>query len=87
MSRGERRWRSPDGREWIVSLDVPGSIMPVAPELDNAGAMLPEEAVNIVFRSGGETLREEYTMLAEVADLSDGQLTEWYEAAKRGKGL
>ncbi|CAN5176230.1 hypothetical protein BH23GEM4_BH23GEM4_07780 [soil metagenome] len=87
MSRGERRWRSPDGREWIVSLDVPGSVMPVDPGLENAGAMLPEEAVNIVFRSGDETLREEYTMLAEVADLSDEQLTDWYEAAKRGKGL
>ncbi len=87
MSRGERRWRSPDGREWTVSLDVPGSIMAVAPELENAGGMLPEEAVNIVFRSGDETLREEYTLLAEVADLSDKQLTEWYEAAKRGEGL
>lgn len=61
--------------------------MRVSPALENAGGMLPEEAVYIVFRSGDETLREEYTGLSALEDLSDDDLREWFRAARRGHGL
>lgn len=87
MSLHERTFRSGDGRAWAVTLE--GSLMgfSTAPELENAGGMLPEEAVRIVFRSGDETLSEEYTGLAAVEDLSDDDLERWFEAAARGGGL
>ncbi len=63
MPEDTRIYRSEDGREWSTTLEAPGSVMRVPPELENAGGMLPEEAIHIVFRSGDETLREEYTGL------------------------
>ena len=81
------RYRSEDGREWWVTLEAPGKVLSVAPELEKSGALLPEHAINIVFESGGETLREEYTALAMVDDLSDGELREWFEAARAREGL
>lgn len=87
MRPGERRFVSDDGREWIVSLEgvLPGQSGPRV--MENAGAMLPEESVRIVFRSGEETVSEEYTGLAAVEDLSESDLREWLESAREGKGL
>ena len=87
MSEGERTYRSDDGRTWTVTLEAPGALLGVDPELRNAGAMLPEEAVQLVFRSGEETLTEEYTGLSAVEDLSDDDLRGWFEAARRGRGM
>ena len=87
MEAGERRFRSEDGREWTVVLESLGELLGVAPDLTNAGAMLPEESVRIVFRSGEETVSEEYTALKDVDDLSEEELRDWLEAALRGKGL
>lgn len=80
-------YRSPDGREWTVSLDSPGSILRVDPELEKSGALLPEHEVRIVFTSGEEQLSEEYTALTRVEDLSEDELAEWFEAARKQEGL
>ncbi len=85
MSLEERTFRSEDGRAWTVSLD--GSGIDLGAAVENAGGMLPTEAVRIVFRSGEATLSEEYTGLAAVEDLSDGDLRGWFKAAQRGRGL
>ena len=85
MSLEERTFRSEDGRAWTVSLE--GSGIGLGSGVENAGGMLPTEAVRIVFRSGEATLSEEYTGLAAVEDLSDGDLRDWFEAAARGRGL
>jgi len=87
MSQAERMFRSEDGRTWVVTLE--GSRIGVSgpPEVENAGGMLPEEAVRIVFRSEDVTISEEYTGLAAAEDLSEDDLRRWYEAARRGEGL
>lgn len=85
MSLEERTFRSEDGRAWTVSLE--GSGISLGSGVENAGGMLPTEAIRIVFRSGEATLSEEYTGLAAVEDLSDGDLRDWFEAAARGRGL
>lgn len=87
MDEDTRIFRSDDGREWIATLEAPGSVMRVPPEMENVGGMLPEEAIQIVFRSGEDTLREEYTGLTMLEDLSDDDLREWFRAAQRGRGL
>jgi len=87
MSPGERRFRSRDGREWTVTLEAPDVVLRVDPAFRNVGARLPEETVRIVFRSGEEALSEEYTGLADVEDMSDGDLQRWFDAAERGRGL
>ncbi|HEU0077812.1 MAG TPA: hypothetical protein VFQ76_09215 [Longimicrobiaceae bacterium] len=87
MSLEERTFRSEDGRAWTVSLEGAGIGPGAPPELENAGGMLPTETVRIVFRSGDQELSEEYTGLAAVEDLSDGDLRDWFEAAERGRGL
>ena len=87
MSLHERTFRSDDGRTWTVTLEGAGPGLSGPPELENAGGMLPEESVRIVFRSGDETLSEEYTGLAAAEDLSEGDLRRWFEAAARGGGL
>lgn len=87
MSLEERTFRSEDGRAWTVSLQGSGIGPGGPPELENAGGMLPTETVRIVFRSGDQELSEEYTGLAAVEDLSDGDLRDWFEAAERGWGL
>ena len=87
MSLGERTFRSDDGREWTASLEGSGIATSGPLELENAGGNLPSEAVRIVFRSGDQTLSEEYTGLAAVEDLSEGDLRDWFEAASRGRGL
>jgi hypothetical protein len=87
MIPGERSFRARDGREWTAALEAPGSLLGVPPELKNVGAMLPEEAVRIVFRSGEETVGEEYTGLTPVEELSEEDLQEWLDAAMRGRGL
>lgn len=83
----ERSYRSPDGREWIVTLEAPGRILSVPPDLEKSGALLPEHQVKIVFTSGDETLGEEYTEMALLDDLTEDDLTEWFEAAVRGRGV
>lgn len=83
----ERSYRSRDGREWVVTLEAPGRILSVPPDLERSGALLPEHQVKIVFTSGDETLSEEYTEMALLDDLSDDDLTEWFEAAVRGRGV
>lgn len=83
----ERSYRSPDGREWIVTLEAPGRILSVPPDLEKSGALLPEHQVKIVFTSGDETLSEEYTEMALLDDLTEDDLTEWFEAAVRGRGV
>jgi hypothetical protein len=87
MDDQTRTFHSDDGREWSAALEAPGTVMRVPPELENAGGMLPEEAIHIVFRSGEETLREEYTGLTMLEDMSDDDLREWFRAARRGRGL
>lgn len=82
-----RIFRSEDGREWEVTLEAPGAVMSVPPSLEKSGALLPEHEIRIVFTSGEETISEEYTELAAIEDLSEGDLREWYEAARKGKGL
>ena len=80
-------YRSKDGRDWEVTLNSPGSLMSVPPDLEKSGAMLPEHQVRIVFTSGEEEYSEEYTELAQLEDLTDDDLTEWFEAAVKGEGL
>ena len=87
MSPGERTFRSEDGRVWTVTLEGSRIGMSGPRAVENAGGMLPEEAVRIVFSSGDETISEEYTGLAAVEDLSEGDLREWFESARRGGGL
>lgn len=84
---GERSFVSPDGVRWIVTLEAPGRLLQVAPEFENVGAMLPEEAIRIVFRSGDQQLSEEYTALTPLESMDEGDLRDWWEAARRGKGL
>lgn len=81
------RYRSTDGREWEVTLEAPGKVLSVPPELERSGALLPEHQVRIVFRSGDEQYDEEYTELARLEDLSPEDLEEWLTAARRGKGV
>lgn len=80
-------YRSRDGREWVVTLDSPGKLLSVDPELEKSGALLPEHEVRIVFTSGGERFSEEYTAMARLEDLSDEELEEWFEAARKQQGL
>lgn len=87
MDGRQRVYRSPDGREWEVSLESPGEILSVPPGLEKSGVLVPEHAIYIVFTSGEEELREEYTELALLEDLSDDDLDEWFRAAERGTGL
>ena len=84
---GPRVYRSEDGREWEVTLEAPGRVLAVPPELERSGANLPEHQIRIVFTSGEERLSEEYTALTALEDLSEGDLSEWYHAARRGRGL
>lgn len=80
-------YRSRDGREWVVTLEAPGKVLSVDPELERSGALLPEHEIRIVFTSGEESISEEYTALAMLDDLSGSELDEWFEAARRQKGL
>lgn len=84
---GERIFRSEDGREWVVTLDAPGKVLSVPASLEKSGALLPEHAIYIVFSSGEETLREEYTAFSSVDDLSEDELQEWFDAARARHGL
>ncbi len=81
------RYRSEDGREWEVTLEAPGKVLSVDPELERSGALLPEHQIQIVFTSGDERLAEEFTGFSLLEDLSEEQLAEWFEAARRGQGL
>ena len=81
------RYRAEDGREWEVTLEAPGRVLSVAPELERSGALLPEHQLQIVFASGEERYSEEYTEMAALEDLSDAELQEWLDAARRGKGV
>ena len=81
------QYRSKDGREWWVTLEAPGKILSVPPDLEKSGALLPEHQIRIVFTSGDERLSEEYTELAALEDLSEDDLDEWFEAAQKGEGL
>ena len=81
------RYQSLDGREWEVTLEAPGKLLSVAPELEKSGALLPEHQVQIVFTSGEERYAEEYTELALLEDLTPGDLHEWFEAARKGEGV
>lgn len=84
---GDIVYRAEDGREWVVTLESPGKILSVAPELEKSGALLPEHEVRIVFTSGEESLSEEYTALARLEDLSEDELDEWFRAARKHEGL
>jgi hypothetical protein len=81
------RYTSREGREWEVTLEAPGKVLSVPPELERSGALLPEHQVQIVFASGEERYAEEYTELAALEDLSEDDLEEWLRAARRGKGV
>ena len=80
-------YRSRDGRDWEVTLDAPGKVLSVPPELERSGALLPEHQIRIVFSSGEEEYSEEYTELARLEDLSEDELEEWLAAARRGRGV
>lgn len=84
---GQRVYRSADGQEWLVTLESPGKVLRVPPELEKSGALLPEHEVRIVFTSGDRVLSEEYTAMTLLDDLSDDELREWYEAALKDEGL
>lgn len=81
------RYQSEDGREWWVTLETPGKVLSVAPELEKSGALLPEHQIQIVFTSGEERYAEEYTEFSLLEDLSEGDLHEWFEAARKGEGV
>jgi hypothetical protein len=81
------RYRSEDGKEWVVTLENPAKIFSVAPELEKSGALLPEHQIRIVFTCGEERVSDEYTELAALEDLSQGDLDEWFEASRKGEGL
>ena len=81
------RYRSKDGREWWVTLEAPGKVLSVPPELEKSGGLLPEHQIQIVFTSGEESYSEEYTELAALEDLSEAHLEEWFEAARKGAGI
>ena len=72
---------------WEVTLESPGQLLSVPPSLEKSGALLPEHQIQIVFSSGEERLAEEYTELAALEDLSEGDLEEWYEAVRKGEGI
>ena len=80
-------FRGNDGREWDVTLDAPGKVLSVDPELEKSGALLPEHQVQIVFSSGDERYSEEYTEMSLLEDLSEDELQEWLDAARRGRGV
>lgn len=80
-------FRANDGREWEVTLDAPGKLLSVDPELEKSGALLPEHQVQIVFSSGEERYSEEYTEMSLLEDLSESELQEWLDAARRGRGV
>lgn len=81
------KFRANDGREWDVTLDAPGKVLSVDPELEKSGALLPEHQVRIVFTSAGEEYSEEYTEMSLLQDLSEDELQEWLDAARRGRGV
>ena len=81
------QYRSKDGREWWVTLEAPGKVLSVSPDLEKSGALLPEHQIRIVFTSGDQQFSEEYTEFAALEDLSEGDLNEWFEAAQKGEGL
>lgn len=81
------RYRSEDGTEWLVTLEAPGKVLSVSPDLEKSGALLPEHQVLIVFSSGEQRLSEEYTELALLEDLTEDDLKEWFQAARRGHGV
>ena len=81
------RYQSQDGREWWVTLEAPGKVLSVSPDLEKSGGMLPEHKIQIVFTSGEERYAEEYTELAALEDLSPGDLNEWFESARKGEGI
>ncbi len=83
----DRTYRAEDGREWVVTLDAPGRLLAVEPSLERSGANLPEHQIQIVFTSGEESFSEEYTALTPLEDLSDSNLKEWFDAARRGHGI
>lgn len=80
-------FRANDGREWDVTLDAPGKVLSVDPELEKSGALLPQHQVQIVFSSGDERYSEEYTEMSLLEDLSEDELQEWLDAARRGRGV
>jgi hypothetical protein len=82
-----RVFRSADGRQWTVTLDAPGKLLAVPPSLERGGANLPEHQIRIVFTSGEESFSEEYTALTMLEDLSESDLREWFDAARRGHGV
>lgn len=73
----------PDGREWQVTLESLGLTTDVMAEFEKSGAQLPHHAAQIVFRSGSETLTDEYTAMTPVVDLDDDDLEEWFHAARK----
>ena len=81
------RYQAEDGREWWVTLEAPGKVLSVSPDLEKSGALLPEHQIQIVFASGEERYSEEYTELAALEDLSEADLREWFEAARKGEGI
>jgi hypothetical protein len=76
-----------DGTEWLVTLEAPGKVLSVPPSLEKSGALIPEHQLQIVFTSGDESYSEEYTALSSLEDLSDSELKEWFEAARKGEGI
>jgi hypothetical protein len=81
------RYRSKDGREWRVTLEDPALALGGPPTVPKSGGLPPQEGVRIVFTSGDMQYSEEYFGLSEPEDLSPEELDEWFEAAKRGKGV
>lgn len=81
------QFQANDGRTWNVSLDNPGRVLAVSPDVENSGANLPEHAIQIIFESGDTTVTEEYTAMTPLEDLSDDDLQEWLDAALEGEGV
>lgn len=81
------QYQSADGRQWTVTLEAPGKVLSVPPDMEKSGAMLPEHQLRIVFSSGEEEYSDEYTEFAALEDLSSDDLDEWFEAARKGEGV
>lgn len=84
---GQRAYRAPDGREWVVTLESSGERLRVAPDPVKGGALPPGREVRIVFTLGRVQISEEYTAMAPLEGMDEAELAGWFEAARRSHGL
>jgi hypothetical protein len=71
-----------DGREWHVDIEAVGLGVEAMHDFERSGAQLPHEAAHIVFRSGEDTLTEDYRGLKTPWEMSEKELAKWFRAAR-----